>query len=512
MKAAEELERPVASLAELLRRRATESQSATALRTDAGAITYAELDARADRVAAALCASGLPAGARVGFLDRNSPICVELLFGVARAGMVLVPLNWRLSPSELAEIVTDAGISLLVAGREFLSLVAGHDGTDESQTLGDWLDGRGDAPPCLSPDPERVVVQIYTSGTTGRFKGVMLADAAMTAHLGELATVLGYNSSSVNLTATPMFHVAGICSVLLGLVHGGQTVLLRDVDLDVLARALPLYRITHAFLVPTVVAGLLDRQPAIDWTHLETVMYGASVISTPLLQRALREIGCSFIQVYGLTESRGSSTVLPPEAHDPDRPALLGSCGRPLPWVEIRVVDPETGEDVTPGRTGELWIRSPHNMAGYWNAPEATNEVIVDDGWLRTGDAGHVDDEGWYYIDDRLKDLIVSGGENIYPAEIERLLDGREDVASVAVIGIPHERWGETPAALIVPRDVGSPPSAEELIGFCRTHLAHYKCPTVIEFVAELPRNSIGKVLKGELRKHYWQGYDRRIN
>lgn len=529
METAAGVKRGVAALPELLRPHAAGSASAIALRTDDGTVTYAELNARADRVAAALGGAGLAFGARVGFLGRNSPVCVELLVGAAQAGMVLVPLNWRLSSSELSQIVDDAGISLLVVEREFLPGVAVNrwsgpgpeailvadrgPGSDEYRTFDDWLDdSRGHTPPALSPDPNRVVAQIYTSGTTGRFKGVMLTDAAITAHLGELATMMGATASSVTLTASPMFHVAGICSVLLGLVHGGETLLLRDVDLDLLAQLLPRHRVTHAYLVPTVLAGLLDRRPAIDWTRLETVIYGASAIPTALLQRALREVGCSFIQVYGLTESRGTSTMLPPQAHDPDRPELLRSCGRPLPWVEMRVVDPETREDLAPGSVGELWIRSPHNMAGYWNASEATGEVLVEDGWLRTGDAGHVDEEGWYYIDDRIKDMLVSGGENIYPAEIERVLHGHDAVAEAAVIGVPHHRWGETPAALIVARDVDSPPSANEILGFCRAHLARFKCPSVVEFVTELPRNASGKILKRQLRERYWRDYDRRIN
>jgi long-chain acyl-CoA synthetase len=515
------------ALGDLLDFWATHTPSSVALRCDGVGLTYAELQDRANLLAARL--STLGTGARVAVVSRNSPTHVELLFGAAKSGTVLVPLNWRLSLAELTEIIADAGIGLLVISEEFVSLVpALHQAgpsvppvllagniSDSSHGLDSYATWARHGPretPFLSPDPASVVLQIYTSGTTGRFKGVILTNSAMTAHLTELSSMLGYSATSVNLTAMPMFHMSGIGGILLGVANGSETVLLRDADVDLIAETIERQGITHAFLVPVVVAALLDRVPAIDWSSLETIIYGASVISVPLLKRALNTIGCSFVQIYGLTESRGASTYLPPDAHQPTRPELLRSCGKALPWVDIRVVDHESGQDVPQGGTGELWIKSPQNMLAYWNAPDATAEALVDGGWLRSGDAGHIDSEGWIFIDDRIKDMIISGGENIYPAEIERLLYGRPDVKDVAVVGVPSERWGETPAAFIVANPELAEPTRDEILQYCRTNIARYKCPTIVEFVPDLPRNSTGKIVKSQLSQPFWTSHSRPVN
>ncbi|HEX4247854.1 MAG TPA: AMP-binding protein, partial [Pseudonocardia sp.] len=218
------------------------------------------------------------------------------------------------------------------------------------------------------------------------------------------------------------------------------------------------------------------------------------------------------IHLYGITECSGSVCQLEPRFHDPEhRPDLLRSCGRPLPWNEVHVVDPDTGARLPSGQVGEILVRSPQNMLGYWRQEAETSAAITADGYFRTGDAGYFDDEGFLYLHDRIKDMIVSGGENIYPAEIENVIARHRAVADVAVIGVPHERWGETPKALVVPRP-GARVDEAELLAFCRAQLAGYKCPTSVDTATQLPRNPAGKLLKRELREPYWSGLTRRIN
>jgi long-chain acyl-CoA synthetase len=250
-----------------------------------------------------------------------------------------------------------------------------------------------------------------------------------------------------------------------------------------------------------------------DLSSLDTIFYGASPIAEDVLIRCMDVIGCRFAQVYGMTETSGAIVRLDYEDHDPvgDRRHLLRAAGKALPGVEIRIVDPDTGDDVGPGPVGEIWTRSAYNMLGYWQKPEETASAIVDGGWLRTGDAGYLDDEGYLFLHDRIKDMVVSGGENIYPAEVENILLGVPGVVDAAVIGVPDDSWGETVKAVVV-RGPDTEVSADDVIAFCRQRLAHYKCPTSVDFVETLPRNPSGKILKRELREPYWVGRERRVH
>jgi long-chain acyl-CoA synthetase len=241
-----------------------------------------------------------------------------------------------------------------------------------------------------------------------------------------------------------------------------------------------------------------------DLSSLELLMYGAAPIGDVLLSRAMEVLDCKFMHAYGMTEAAGTVVVLRPEDHVLEGPkaSLLKSCGRPLPWVDLRVIDPATGSDTAEGQPGEIWLRSEMIMPGYWNAPDATAEAIAEGGWFRTGDAAYLDAEGYVYLFDRFKDMIISGGENIYPAEIENVLNAHNAVRECGVIGVAHEKWGETPLAVIVPME-GTQVTGEEIIDFCRTRLARYKCPTRVEFSEALPRNASGKLLKHEMRKRF---------
>jgi len=249
-----------------------------------------------------------------------------------------------------------------------------------------------------------------------------------------------------------------------------------------------------------------------DLSSLNTIAYGASPISEEVLRGCLDVFRCRFMQLYGLTETTGAITALLPDEHEPGgaHPERLRSCGRPYHHVELRIVNPETGEDRAHHEVGEIWIRSPQNMLGYWNKPDETAKTVDADGWLRTGDAGYLDEDGFVFLHDRIKDMIVSGGENIYPAEVENVLMSHPDVADVAVIGVPDERWGETVKAVVVPVG-GAAIDADTLISWCRERLAHFKCPRSVDVTDALPRNPSGKILKRELRAPYWEGRTRNI-
>jgi long-chain acyl-CoA synthetase len=287
-------------------------------------------------------------------------------------------------------------------------------------------------------------------------------------------------------------------------------VVLRDVDPAAILDAVARHRITNLLLVPAVIQRLLAA-PGVedtDFSSVRAIVYGASPITDDVLVKGLQRFGCEFLQVYGLTETTGSITQL--DDHDPvHRPELLRSCGKPYPWVRVRIVDKD-GVDVPTGTVGELWTRSPQNMLGYWNNPDATAATVTPDGWLKTGDAGYADDAGYIYLHDRLKDMIVSAGENVSPAEVENVLMTHPGVGDVAVIGVPDERWGEAVKAIVVPA-AGTSPSEAELIAYARERLAGFKLPKSVDFADALPRTPSGKLLKRTLREPYWEGVGRQI-
>jgi long-chain acyl-CoA synthetase len=310
----------------------------------------------------------------------------------------------------------------------------------------------------------------------------------------------------------PMFHIAGAGWSMVGLLFGCRTVVLRDVDPARILQVIPEFGVTNALMVPAVIQFVLAT-PGVettDFSSLRALVYGASPITDKVLVQAIETFGCELIQVYGLTETTGAITQLEGSDHDPvGRPELLRSCGKPYPWVEMRIVDPDTGDDRPVGEVGELWTRSGQNMAGYWNNPEATAQAITPDGWFRTGDAGYADADGFLYLHDRVKDMIVSGGENVYPAEVENALMKHPGVADVAVIGVPDDTWGEAVKAIVV--RAADDLTEEAVIAFAREHLGGFKLPKSVDFTDVLPRNPSGKLLKRELREPYWAGVDRRV-
>lgn len=362
---------------------------------------------------------------------------------------------------------------------------------------------------------DEVVLQLYSSGTTGRPKGAMITSANLmfTPRMGR--EYYGMDADTVNLVPSPLFHIGGIGYSLTAMGQGAHTVLVRDVDPAAVLALIERHRVTHTFLVPAVVQ-MLAESPALagtDLTSLRRIAYGGAPMGETQLLKAMDLLGCDFMGVYGMTETAGSVTALAPEDHDPGGPraGLLRSVGRPLPWLDIRVVDPVTGNEAPVGGVGEIWVRSGQNTVGYWGQPELTAETLVEGGWLRTGDAAYFDDDGYLYMHDRIKDMVVTGGENVYPAEVENVLYAHPAVLEAAVIGVPSDRWGETLKAVVVRRP-GFALDAAGLIAFARERLAHYKCPTTVDFADELPRNASGKVLKKVLREPYWESSPRGVH
>ena len=494
-------------LVQLLRRHAAASPDARCLTFGTEQLTFRDLDLRSNRVANALLQRGARRGDRIAIIAHTGPEFYELAFGCAKAGAIMMPLNWRLSAPEIAAIFADGCPRLVVVGTDLRELLSGVADPPDSVALGTDYSRWRDAAAATDPDaPIRAddpALLLYTSGTTGQPKGVTLGHGSLSFVERTAREIWAFTAGSVNLVAMPLFHIGGIGYGMMALSQGGHTVLLAQPDPQATILAMQRHGVTHAFFVPTVIQRLVDHVDRTGATpaSLQRIVYGAAPIGESLLRRAIAVFNCGFSHAYGLTETAGTVISLAPADHDPDGPhaGRLRSCGRPLPWAELALVDPQTGARTPAGEVGEIRIRSAMNMLGYWGKPAETDAAITPDGWLCTGDAAYRDPDGFVYIHDRYKDLIVSGGENIYPAEIERILLTHPQIAEVAVIGVSHPVWGETPSAYVVARG-GSAPSEAELIEFTRAHLAHFKCPTSVAFVATLPRNASGKVLKRELR------------
>jgi long-chain acyl-CoA synthetase len=516
------------NLGDIMRTWGVQRPDAPAVHYEGRTITYGEFHERSNRLANALAASGVGVQDHVAFIEKNGPEFFELSFALGKLNAITVGVNWRLAPAEMAYIINDAQAKVLVVGPDFVPHIekiedelvgvnkvvvvgGGHARWDDYD---EWLGAFPDEDPGAVAAPDDIATQLYTSGTTGLPKGVMLTNTNLFGLISRVAEKWGFTDTCVNLACMPMFHIAGSGWATVGFCSGAQTVLLRDVDPAKILELIPQFGVTNAFFVPAVIQFLLAT-PGVettDFSTLGTIAYGASPITDAVLARAIEVFGCDIVQVYGLTETTGAITQLDAADHDPvHKPKLMRSCGKPYPWVEMRAVDPETAEDVPLGAVGELWTRSVQNMKGYWNNPAATAAAFTDDGWFKTGDAGYLDADGYVFLHDRVKDMIVSGGENIYPAEVENVLAKHPEVADVAVIGVPDDRWGEAVKAVVVRRD-GSDVTEADIITFAREYLAGYKLPKSVDFSDVLPRNPSGKLLKRELREPYWEGRERRVN
>ncbi|TVQ44627.1 MAG: long-chain-fatty-acid--CoA ligase [Gammaproteobacteria bacterium] len=516
----------IQSVADFSRTHARERPNHPALLCRGETTTYGELDARASQVAQGLRGLGLAVQSRVGFLAKNDARYFEIILGCAKARMTIVGVNTRLAPPEMRYVLDDARAEVLIVGREFYdtvealeaefatvrTVIALDGGHPRWPAYAEWRTAQSAEDPQLAVEPEDDIQQLYTSGTTGHPKGVQITQGQWV-RFAEAVLAAGwarYSPDDTIMVCMPVFHVAGANGGLLALMQGARVLVVADIVPEEIFRLIPEHRVNYTLFVPAVILMLVS-QPGVedvDFSSLRCITYGASPIAESLLERAREIFGCDFIQLYGLTENLGGATYLPAEDHGAERNKLR-SCGKPYPGAEIRIVDGE-GRDLPTGEVGEIAIHCGWLMKGYWQNPEATAAALRE-GWFLSGDAGYVDEEGYVYIHDRIKDMIVSGGENVYPAEVENALFSHPDVADVAVIGVPDERWGEAVKAIVVPR-TDSGLTAEALIAHARERIAGYKLPKSVDFVAALPRNPSGKVLRRELRRDYWEGHDRQVS
>jgi long-chain acyl-CoA synthetase len=518
----------IANVAGIVRLHAEERPDQVAIVYGEREVSWRELDERSNRLANALVAAGVTAGDRVARIEKNAPDYFELAFAASKVNAVLVDVNWRLAPAEMRQIIDDAGAKVLFVGDEFAPhlekieaelasvertvLLGAADATHESVET--FAGSQPTADPGAVGGPEDICLQLYTSGTTGLPKGVMLSNENLFTFVDEVPATWEFTPASVSHVVMPTFHIAGSGWGLVSLAMGARMILDREVDPVRILQEVEAHRITHAIYVPAVLQFLqiVPNAHDHDLSSMELVAYGASPITEQVLRAAMGQFSTAkFVQVYGLTETTGAVVQLDADDHDPEhRPELLRSAGKPYPWVQLRVVGAD-GDDATQGEIGEIWIKSVQVMVGYWNNPDETARAITPDGWFRSGDAGYLDEQGYLFLHDRVKDMIVSGGENVYPAEVENAIMGCPGVADAAVIGVPDEKWGEAVKAIVV-KAADAEVTADAIIAWARERIAGFKVPKSVDFVDELPRNPSGKILKKDLRAPYWQGHERQIN
>ena len=506
-----------ATFSEALAKHARERPTQVALRQDDRITDYAMLDRHASQVAAGLRAMGLTKGARVAYIGKNSDRAIALTLGAARAGVVFVPIIWRLAPAEIAGILEDAEPGAIFVEPAFAQCVPdGERVVIMDERFDTWREAQPDAAPAVGVGEDDVVLQLYTSGTTGKPKGVLLTHAnGIRQRANQVAAQVDWllaEPGDATIIAMPYGHIGGVGVALLAINSGQELIIHAEFEAGAVMDAVAAHRVRRLFLVPAAIGIMLQHPKAVDadFSSIETLSYGASPIPLPLLQQAVARMKCGFTQVYGMTETWGSIVALPPEDHLPGREHKIAAAGKALPGVELRIID-ENGADLPAGHIGEVAIRSPNNTHGYWNKPEETARALSGDGWLRTGDAGLLDEDGYLFIQDRIKDMIITGAENVYPAEVESAIHGHPAVADAAVIGVPDAKWGEAVKAIVVLKP-GTNATADEIVAHTRTRIAGFKCPKSVDFVDELPRNPSGKILRRQLREPYWAAHARRVN
>lgn len=516
----------IETLAEIPRFHARWTPKRTALAFADRRTTFAALEKHCAEAAAALSAEGVRPGDRVAWLDLNSDRTYEMLFACARSGAVFCPINWRLSVDEIREVLEDAKAEILFVGKRFFDIadqlelpglrkIVAIDGEREGwEFYCDWRVRHGVATTASAGAPGDPAIQIYTSGTTGRPKGVVLSNSALLSTGKESDGEMAWNDwgpDDVGLLTMPSFHIAGLRWGVMGLAPGAMTAIMPEFSPEGVVDMIAAHHVTRLFLAPTAIRLVLraaeDRKA--DFSSLKLIWYGASPISPGLLKEAMRAFGCQFIQTYGMTETGAQATFLPPADHDPRSGERMRSAGKALPGVQIRIVD-ENGAALPAGAVGEICIKSPSNMLGYWRREDETR-ALLRDGWMHSGDAGYLDTDGYVYIHDRIKDMIVTGGENVYSTEVENVLAAHPAVAEAAVIGVPDEKWGEAVKAIIVLKS-GVEASAEEIVTYVRSRIASYKAPKSVDFVDALPKNPTGKIQKNKLREKYWAGRRRMVS
>ena len=478
-------------------------------------LSYRELNESCNRTANALLAAGIEKGERVGLLLMNSREFMEAYYALAKVGAVVVPLNWRLVADELEFILKDSGTKRLIFGDEFVETVAELHSRGDKTDIGQWLQVEGNEevaffaesyqafrdaadgtePETIGADDDMLYI-MYTSGTTGLPKGVVHThNSAIWAAISIGATA-DYHAGDRYLACLPMFHVGALTPLASNVWAGVANIVMRSFDPTQAWKIIQDEKITIGLAVPAMLNFMMQvPYDQYDYSSLRWIMTGAAPVP-PAMTKQYHELGVGLLQVYGLTETCGPACLMDPEnaLKKPD------STGRAFFHTEVRVVD-DDGNDCAPDEAGEVWVRGAHIMQEYWNRPDATAETIVDGGWLRTGDVATMDADGFVAIQDRIKDMIISGGENVYPAEIESVLQGHESIVEAAVIGQESERWGESPLAIVVKSDDAL--TENDVLDYCQGKLARFKQPQMVVFIDEIPRNPSGKILKRVLREQY---------
>lgn len=505
-------------LGEIVRRNAKRWPDELAVVDADRRLTWRELRSRCDRLSATLQASSRP-GDRVAVLLANRSEYLELYYGVPDAGLILVPLNYRLHPVEVAAQLRHCGAKMLITEAALLDplaallssldslervlVIGGDQGVEGHLAYEDVLDTAPAAPPPSPRDDTSTAWIVYTSGTTGRPRGVMLSHRNLLTSVLESVVEFGTAERERMLMTFPLCHVSAAATTLIGHLRGATIYLMRTFDAAAWLRDVERFAITESGLAPTMISYILDRPDIDDYElrSLRGVIYGTAVLPVPLVERFLDRFGPILYTAYGSSELAGPCTAFPKsmmtravkgEAH------LLASCGRPALLCEVQVVD-DDGQPLGAGAIGELLVKGDQVMSGYWDDPEHT-AATISDGWLRTGDLVEQDQEGFLYVVGRKKDLIITGGENVYPRDVEEVLYSHPGIADAAVIGLPDEVWGERVTAVIVARE-GHCVSEDEVVRLCRSRLAGYKTPRSVVILDTLPRNAAGKVLKAQLRE-----------
>ena len=520
------------TIGDIARHYAKEQPDSIAFEFEGDETSFAQLDSRSNQAAHAMQSLGIKRGDRIAYLGKNTHTYFEVLVGAAKLGVVMTPVNWRLAKPEVTYVLNDCQASVVFVAPGFDTMISEiRPKLDHVEKvfgiLGDegefpgypaWRDTFPASDPASPCGPEDEAIQLYTSGTTGYPKGAIMTHRSLFPNslfdVDETEQMDWQKSKQgeVSLLAMPCFHISGTGYGLSNLFNGTRSIVLPEYDPTQALELIEQYAISKIFMVPAAIQILLNhpRVNEVDFSDLKYITYGASPIPLELMKQAMDVLGCGFVQMYGMTETSGTIVALNPEDHDPKGNPRMRSVGTPLKDVEIKIID-ENGNTVAPHVIGEIATRSPKNMKGYWNRPEATAETIDAEGWLRTGDAGYLDEDGYLYIQDRVKDMIISGGENIYPAEVENALYAHPMIADVAVIGIPSEKWGEEVKACVVLKE-GGELSQADVIAHAREHIAGYKCPKSVDFIEALPRNPSGKILRKDLRAPYWEGKERAVN
>lgn len=491
-----------------------------AMEQDDRFITYAQLEERSRQIAGMYKALGLAKGDRIAWLGKNSDLYFQLFLSAARIGVVMVPIGWRLAPAEIEYILRDTGAKVVFAGEGFESI-----GGQVCEKLGRKLVSetaarttivKTESIPIVPAGPLDAALQLYTSGTTGHPKGVVLGQCNLFG-LRKSALQSGlpwtiWEEDEVILVCMPVAHIGGTGLGLGVFAAGVRAIIQVEFEsgraLDAIAQG-----VTRFFLVPAALQMVIQhpRAKEVDFSRLKFVMYGSAPIPLELLRQAVETMpNAGFIQCYGMTETTGTVAMLPPWEHDIGGSPRMRSAGKAVPGVEIRILDSE-GRELPPGQVGEVVTRSNANMLYYWQLSEATAKTLTSDGWIHTGDAAYIDEDGYIFIQDRIKDMIISGGENVYPAEVESAIYGHPDIAEVAVIGIPDAKWGEAVKACVVGKP-GHVVDPDSVIQWARERIAAFKVPKSVDVIEELPRNATGKILRRSLREPYWSGFDRQVN